>query len=435
MSEPNHHRDQLEQLVEAFAGQPVPDGPAPDVQERLLQSLPDSTTPVTIPFWRSKSMQKILSTAALIVVVLGVSLYGPFATDREPGAAFAAMLEQVKKVRSATFVVHARLDGTEEMTVVRASLLEPGWMRQEILTNGELKAIQILNQDDGKMLTLDPVAMTATILDLSGLPKNPQQATIVESLKKLPKDVAVFQGPETVDDISALKYVYDMSGMSYTVWIREDTKMPLKISMSDHADPQQATLHFTMTDFVWDAEVDQSLFKLAPPSDYTLQKTEIDVGRGTEEDFVALLGFYARMNDGKFAEAWNALTPTALSRLMILPEGTEEEKKSFAAKQMAAALEKDAEDLSDEQMDSIANEFQQIAIAGAVYFAKLTQTNQWHYQGNGVTLGEADKIIAWWHPKQEDGEATAKGADTNTARVLYGDLHIEKIPVDQLPAR
>lgn len=432
MSEPNHNRDQLEQLVEAFVNQPIPDGPAPDVQERLLQSLSDSTTTLSVPTWRSKSMQKILSTAALIVVVLGVSLYGPLANDREPGAAFAAMLEQIKKVRSATFVVHARLDGTEEMTVVRVSLLEPGWMRQEILTNGELKAIQILNQDDGKMLTLDPVAMTATILDLSGLPKNPQQATIVESLKKLPKDVAVFQGPETVDDISALKYVYDMSGMSYIVWIREDSKMPLKISMSDHADPQQATLHFTMTDFVWDAEVDQSLFKLEPPSDYTLQKTEINLGRGTEEDFVALLGFYARMNNGKFADAWNALTPATIGKLMTLPEGTDDEKKAFAAKQLAAAFSKRTEDLSEEQQDAITTEFQQVAIAGAVYFSRLLEANDWHYQGKGVALGDAEKIVAWWSPKEDHADADAS-AESKTAQVLYGDLRIEELPVDQLP--
>lgn len=431
MSEPKHHKDQLEQLVEAFASQPVPDGPAPDVQERLLQSLPDSTTPVTIPFWRSKSMQKILSTAALIVVVLGVSLYGPFASDREPGAAFAAMLKQVKEIRSATFSVHAKLEGSEDV-IVQASVLEPGWMRQEVMMKDKLAAVQILSHDEAKMLTLEPEGKTAMILDLSGLPKNPRQETIIESFKKLPDDVAVFQGPETIDGVPTLKYVYDMSGMSYIVWIREDSKMPLKIQMADHVDAELAKLHFTMTDFVWDAEVDESLFTLEPPDGYTLKEQNIDFSRGTVEDLVALLRFYALMNNGNFADAWNALTPATIGKLMTLPEGTDDEKKTFATKQIAAAFGKRAEDLSEEQQDALTTEFQQVAIAGSVYFSRLLEANDWHYQGKGVALGETEKIVAWWSPKNDQDDADAS-AESQTAQVLYGDLRIKELPVDQLP--
>jgi len=67
---------------------------------------------------------------------------------------------------------------------------------------------------------------------------------------------------------------------------------------------------------------------------------------------------------------------------------------------------------------------------GMSYYQQKSVTHHWHYQGKGVKLGEADKIVAWWYPQAEKAE---EGTDLETAHVLYGDLRIETMPVAELP--
>jgi hypothetical protein len=47
---------------------------------------------------------------------------------------------------------------------------------------------------------------------------------------------------------------------------------------------------------------------------------------------------------------------------------------------------------------------------------------EWHYAGNGVKLGEADKAIFWYQPE---------GAETY--RVIYGDLSVKDVAEEDLP--
>ena len=54
----------------------------------------------------------------------------------------------------------------------------------------------------------------------------------------------------------------------------------------------------------------------------------------------------------------------------------------------------------------------------------------WHYQGKGVKLGEADKIVAWWYPNEEKAEADA---DLDIFLVVSAATQIYTMPVDELP--
>ena len=65
-----------------------------------------------------------------------------------------------------------------------------------------------------------------------------------------------------------------------------------------------------------------------------------------------------------------------------------------------------------------------------MFYETTRQSHHCHFQGNDIKLGEADKIVAWWYPKEDMAD---EGADLDTAHVLYGDLRIETMPVDELP--
>jgi hypothetical protein len=91
----------------------------------------------------------------------------------------------------------------------------------------------------------------------------------------------------------------------------------------------------------------------------------------------------------------------------------------------------DLEKLSEAEWSKVGQELARTFAGGAVFLQVLSQTNEWHYVGKGVKLGDADKVVAWWAPKAEakkDQETTAK-----PATVLYGDFHTEAKPVAGLP--
>jgi len=439
MSKPDDQREPLEQLTEAFANLPVPEEPDVEVKQRLLKRLVRaSNEPVTIPFipfWRRETMRKFAGAAAVLLVLFGFAVYVQPPISGGPGAAFAAMLKQIKEVRSATFTTQIRMDGMPKAPgEIRVSLLEPSWMRQEIMKEEKVTAIQIMNLSEGVMLSLMPEQKRAIQLDLSNMPESQRQESIIESFGKLPEDAAEFVGEEEVEGITAHKYKCNQQNISYyTVWLDPQKKMPVKILMTDHADPAQSKMHITMRNFDWDAEVDESLFTLDIPEGYDLMEQSLDLGDSSEEDFVGMMRIYARLNDDAFPEEWNLLTITSMGKLMIKSEGTEEEKRHYAMQKLARALDKPelAEaDMSKEKQMELGMQLQQPLVSGAIYFASLSETHHWHYQGKDVKLGEADKIVAWWYPKKEKSD---EGADPETARVLYGDLRIEAMPVDELP--
>ena len=442
MSKPNNEHDRLDRLTEAFANLPVPEGPDVEVTQRLLETLARTgDEPVTIPrvpFWRSKTMRKFTSAAAVLLVVLGFAIYSRSPIAGGPGVVFAAMIEQIKEIRTATFTTHVRMKGSPGATV-RSSLLEPGWSRTEVMVDGKVVAVHIMNLREGVMLALMPEQKVATQLYLSNIPKSQRQESIVESFKKLPEDAAEFVGEEVIEGTTTLKYEVDQQDLSYyTVWLDPETKMPVKILMTDHADPAKSNTHLAMGDFDWGAEVDELLFTLDIPEGYELIEQSLDPDRSPEEDFAAMMRIYVRLNDDAFPDEWNLLTIVSMGNLLKKSEGTYEEKKQYAMKKIVRALEKpelfDSAKMSKKEQMELGLQFQQAIVSGAAFFETLTETHYCRYQGKGVKLGEADKIVFWWYPKKEKADdKIIEGADLETANVMYGDLRIETMPVAELP--
>ena len=50
------------------------------------------------------------------------------------------------------------------------------------------------------------------------------------------------------------------------------------------------------------------------------------------------------------------------------------------------------------------------------------ESSDWYYAGNGVKLGEADKPVFWYQPR-----------DSKTYRVIYGDMSVKDVSPQDLP--
>jgi len=134
------------------------------------------------------------------------------------------------------------------------------------------------------------------------------------------------------------------------------------------------------------------------PPGYTLQETEFDLSKATEQDFIEGLRIWTRVHDGRF--------PEALSTEYIM-------------KQVPMFSEKlDQLNLPEEETGRMMMTF----VRGMLFLQILERQSQFQYAGNGVKLGEADKAIFWYQPE-----------GSQTWRIIYGDLTVKDVAQENLP--
>jgi hypothetical protein len=57
-----------------------------------------------------------------------------------------------------------------------------------------------------------------------------------------------------------------------------------------------------------------------------------------------------------------------------------------------------------------------------MFYKNLEPKNDWHYVGKDVKFGDAESPVCWYRP-----------TDSETYRVIYGDLSIRDVAPENLP--
>jgi hypothetical protein len=187
-----------------------------------------------------------------------------------------------------------------------------------------------------------------------------------------------------------------------TVWVDPRTRLPIRIESSDRI--QGKEIRITTSDFQIDPDLDDALFRVAPPPGYAIRKAESNALEMDEKTFLnpeksaaALLRLFAEKTGGTFPK-----------RLDDLAEFNE---KMFPKTKKRGELP-DAETM------------QVLLTAGRFMMATRPLKGGFGYRSEGVKLGDADKILFWYRP---EGAANY--------RVLYGDLHVSDVTEDRLPGQ
>ena len=384
-------------------------------------------------------MRKFASAAAVLLVVLGFATYLSPSNSGGPSTAYAAMIEQLQEIKTMSFTTRIMMAGQSGMAV-RTQVLNQDQVREEMLSKtgeqGEpiISSVVIYDSKEGKVLLLQPTQKTAKIIEMSEGLAAPQETGFLEKFRNMRPDHAEYLGKEALDGKNLLKYKYKKPEGHYILWLDPDGQLPVKAVITDVADSNKK---FEMTDFVWNPKLDESLFSLDIPVGYDLEREEMspDKLRKAQEGIVTMLGFYVRLNENEFPEEFNVLVYTSLTKKMMKPGATLKELKAHRAQIWAKGLGRpEMLDMSDEQREELVREYGKNSAMGGGFLHVMMENKTWHYQGKGIKLGEADKIVAWWYPKKEKaGDKAIEGDDLETAKVLYGDLRIETMPVAELP--
>lgn len=353
---------------------------------------------------------KLAAAAVIIIAVfIGIHQFGSSAP------AFAEVIQPLLTARTAAFKFTSHIEGgpTETMNCM---VMEDGRTR-EIRPGG---VIRILDKNQNIMLY--PAGKKAVIFKRINIPEDQRSQTaeqsdmfheIREELRqaKDAKDESVqFLGKQEIDGVIAFGYRTGKNG-DRTVWADAETLLPIRIEYSlDKAGPTGVKGTITYSDFVFNVEMDESLFVV--PEGYDVNTLEQDVSKNREEDMIQALRLWSENTNGTFP---------AESELNIRAAG-----KAFELVKEKMGLKFKKGEPPDFAKPRF-SEFYPIRlkiIRGLGFIRGLRQSSEsdWHYAGEDIKFGEAEKPICWYHP---DG--------SETYRVIYGDLSVKDTSPEELP--
>ncbi len=353
-----------------------------------------------VSFWRMIMKSRITKTSVAAAIIILAVIFGISQFGGKLEIATVAWADVIKPILNAKTVVYTVIIGEEGKSPPMRDMIMGSRIRRSMVGVDD---VTIIDLETSRVLALDPKKHKAIYIDLKGLPEkmpNPLEAlrTVIIRLQENPHFVVEELGEREIDGQRAIGFKAAFTGehpnVEVIIWADPETALPIRIEQ------QMGQMRFIGKDFQFDVDLDEALFSMEIPAGYTEQQPqELDLFGSTEEDFIEGLRVWTKyLGDGEF--------PGDVSI-------------EYFVKQGPMAQEKFEElDLSDEEELEVGMKMQRHLL----FIRFFKGEGKWHYAGKGVKLGEADKAIFWYRPK-----------DSPTYRVIYGDLSVKDVGAENLP--
>jgi hypothetical protein len=345
--------------------------------------------------WRTimKSRLTRLAAAAAIIIAILAGIHhfgGPI------DGASIAWADVVKPLLTAQTVVYDIIVGEEGKDPVITDMVKGSRIRRTLSSVPE--AASVIDLETMKVLALDPGKKEAVVIDLKGLRKRLDNyldnlRNLISELQDRPGFEAENLGEKQIEGRTAAGFYFKHPKAELTIWADSETALPLRI------EGREGQMPIVCKNFQFNVELDDTLFSMEVPDGYTVNQSELDVQSATEEDFIEGLRIWAEFfGDGYFpasvaVEEYIRQVPYIGERLKGLEVSLEGQTKVG------------------------------LKLNRSLLFIRFFKgEGKWHYAGNGVKLGDAETPIFWYRPK-----------DSQTWRVIYGDLSVEDVAPENLP--
>jgi hypothetical protein len=419
--------------------------------------------------------KSIMTLAACCIVLIAAYLIiGPLTQSNVAFAEVCAIIQKAKTMVCAG-EMNLPMPGTSGNTKIKIMSLENGRIRQE--TGSQM--VMIFDMAAGKTLTLNPEAKSAVLLNIKGMPKQALQQDYLTDLKKLTQNPnAEDLGLKIMDGKEVKGFRVKNENFIVTFWADSKSGDPitaeyqqeipnlvnkevpdfLKKELSDLLKKEgksertaelekklkelpdflkkeginkesqgDKTMKMVLSDFQFNVPLEESLFSLTPPEGYKLQEMSMDWSGGGEKDVIEVLRRSADMENGAFP---NSITDQKLIMKLTMKSTMKwsfeiGKQAALAAAQVARekAKGKEPKKVSPPEIPpEMLIEQSEIGNLIGRMTMFLAENTGWKYAGKGVKLGDVDTPIFWYVPK-----------DSKQGRVIYGDLSVRDVPVDQLP--
>ena len=354
---------------------------------------------------------KMAAAAAIIIVALiGILQFGGSAP------AFADIVQPLLTARTAVYKLTVQSADEPPETSDWMYKMESG--TREVRPGG---VIRILHHD--QVIMLWPAGKKALILKRTNTQEDEQSQTnwfheirerIRQALETKEESVK-FLGKQEIDGVIAFVYrIGENSEMTdMTVWADTETLLPIQIEQSMGSAGTVMNIEGTITysDIIVNVELDESLFVV--PEGYDTQTIEIDSSKASEEDLIQTLHLWADNTDGEFPSELNMKAAGELFQLIREKMGLKGLK--FEEGQIPEFAEPQFSEFFP---------IRQRIIRGLGFISGIRRSSDsdWHYVGEDIKFGDAEKPIFWYKPE-----------GSQTYRVIYGDLSVRDIAPENQP--
>ena len=394
-------------------------------------------------------VSRIAAAAIFVLAITGVAMLfhggggATFAFDD-----FAAPILEAKTVKCKMTIEikgpPARTITSEVMTLGGAR------MRQVTQLDDMPKVVMIQDSSQGKSLSLLPASKTATVLTST---KNRKDKTpesgglftlfrLFQLVEEKPGAVEHESlGEKEIDGRKVVGFHISSQPHDLILWGDPKTGLPVRVEMTSGI---EGSMKVTFSDFVFNVDMDESLFSLEPPAGYTVRNAKTDHSPTEEKDLIEMFREYSRLFDGAFPDSLDQFATTMiagkkatirmttqkmwadfapgkgkpneeqmrkLEELMLkLTEGKlNEEQIKEIAEQMEEYIETQTQKTAEggeaqaqqtkEFRQAQFREIQQRVQRGLNFANQLPPDADAHYVGKGVSFGAADTPIFWYRPK------------------------------------
>jgi outer membrane lipoprotein-sorting protein len=402
----------------------------------------------------SSQVFRIAAAVLAVLAITGVAMLfhggAAFAFDD-----FAAPILEAKTTKCKMTVV---TKGPPVRTITSDVMtLDGGRMRQEIEMADKSKLVMITDLNQAKKLTLTPASKTATVLTLTNRPKN--TSLDLDNFRRLlldardnPRVKRQPLGEKEIDGHRVVGFHFSSQGGDFSLWGDPETGLPVRFEVTMGVDD---SVKLTFSDFVFNADMDESLFSVEPPAGYTVRNQKTDGSPTEEKSLIEMFREYSELFGGAFPDSLDSQTTQVIfwkkanieMNIQYLWEGiapgigkpneeqrhkleelalgklNEEQIKEFFGEKIKESVEtlgqKTAEAMqaqAQKNYESRQAELMEIQgrVSRGLNFANGLPSNaDAHYVGKGVSFGAADTPIFWYRPE-----------DSTKYRVIYADLSV-----------
>jgi len=268
-----------------------------------------------------------------------------------------------------------------------------------------MQFINIIDFEEGKGVGLIPSVKQAVEIDV-GQPSEQVRAesrNFAAELKKMAEGSDEPLGEREIDGRITQGFRVTKHAQVMEMWVDPETGYPVLIEAE-----LPGGMSYTMSDFVLNPELDDSLFDLTIPDDYKkVRPPDMSMEGVTEQDLIEGLRFFAEVYDNTFPSDPQMI---AVSSPDFLKRMQKHLRKQFEGK-------KPSEEEGMEWSAKLGKKVVRFRI-----FIQLNAGYTWVYAGKGVALGDASTPVCWYRPK-----------DSETYRVVYGDLSVQDVAEKDLP--
>ena len=254
--------------------------------------------------WRWIMRSPVSRVAAAVILVLAITGVAVLFHGGGATFAFADFVKPILEAKTAKFKITTEMEmnGEALMTTAEVMVLDATRSRQEMEMPDKSKMVMIFDYGRGKSLTLVPASNTAMVLNMNNMPKGeiPIDKDPLGWLRLLLLDARdkpdVKREPLGEKDIDGRRVVgfrVNTNGTVMSLWGDPKTGLPVRaeVTMAVFANAKM-----TLSDFVFNPDMDESLFSTEPPAGYTVQNMgKIDLSPATEKDLIETFREYSKL--------------------------------------------------------------------------------------------------------------------------------------------